>query len=127
MRLAYSGRVLQHGIERLHHRLRLVRGDRKLALARLDRELGQRVDVVAGDADDRRAERLELRDRLGEVVRFDRAALRIRRREEVEDDRPLLQGSASEYWYTLPPIAAGVVKSGARSPMSSAARAGTKA
>src|SRR4030095_12085779 len=37
---------------------------------------------------------------------------------------PFLRASASEYLNTVPAIAAGVVKSGARSPMSSAARAG---
>src|SRR4030095_15186555 len=37
---------------------------------------------------------------------------------------PFRRASASEYLKTVPPNAAGVVKSGARSPMSSAARAG---
>ena len=41
IRLAYSGARLHHGVEGFHDRLRLVRGDGKLALTGLDGKLGQ--------------------------------------------------------------------------------------
>jgi glucose/arabinose dehydrogenase len=76
-----------HRVVRLHHVLRAVGGDRELALARLHRELAERLDVVRRHADHGGAERLELGDRLGELVRLDRAADRERGRKEVEDRR----------------------------------------
>jgi hypothetical protein len=80
---------LHHGIEGLHDRLRLIRRDGKSVLTGLDGKLGQRFDVVPGDAHDRRAKRLEVSRRIGEIVCFDRTALGVGRREKVENDRSL--------------------------------------
>ncbi|KAG1378652.1 hypothetical protein G6F60_015278 [Rhizopus arrhizus] len=62
----------------------------ELAAAFADRKLVQRVDIVRRHANDGGAQRLVLIRGFGEIVRFDRAALGERGREEVQHDGPLL-------------------------------------
>ena len=101
---------------------RVVGGDRKLALAGLDRELAERVDVVADETPITVAPSASnFGDRLGELVRLDRAADRERRREEVEDHRSLGERIGERELVHLAAERGRAVKFGAASPTSSAA------
>ncbi len=84
--------VRQDGVIGRHDLLILIGGHRKLAAALADRELAQRRDVVAADADDAGPQGRVLVDRLGEFVRLEGAPGREGRRIEVENHRPLLEG-----------------------------------
>ena len=68
-----------------------IRGHREFVAALAHRKLVERVDGIVRNADDGRAQGLELVGGLGEFVRLDGAAGRERRRIEIQHHRTVLE------------------------------------
>ncbi len=81
----------EHGVILLHDMARDVGSDREFFAALADGEAPELCDGVVGNADHRGAQGLELRHRLGEIVRFDGASRREGGGIEVEHHRTFLQ------------------------------------
>ena len=79
------------GVISLDHLAVRIGSNREFAAAFADREFIQRFDLVVADANHRCAQGLELRRRLGKIMRLDGATFGKGRRIEIEHHRPLFQ------------------------------------